>query len=79
MLIEILEHDLEAAKAQIRFTYKGVVVTQNYDLKLVVPSTNVALTRLNVTYTPEVQQTIIDRLAKQVEFEIDNGILFNMA
>lgn len=78
MIIDILEHDLETAKATIRFSHKDVEVIQTYDLKLVVPSTNVALTKLNVTYTPEVQQTIIDRLAKQVEFEIDNGILFNM-
>lgn len=75
MQVDILEHDKENAKIKIKFLYKNIELVQTYDLKLVIPSTNVALTKLNVVYTEEMQQTIIDRIVLQVKNEIDNGIL----
>lgn len=75
MQVDILEHDKENAKAKIKFTYQDIVITQDYDLKLVVPSTNIELAKLNVEYTEEVQQRIIDRVIAQVKAEIDAGIL----
>jgi hypothetical protein len=75
MQADILEHDKENAKVKIKFAYKGIVITQNYDLKLVVPSTNVALARISMEFNEEVQQTLIDRIIAQVTAEIDAGIL----
>lgn len=77
MEIEILEHDLAAGTAKIKFMHKDVTHIQAYNLKLVVPGTEKTLIEYNTEFDAGMQQTVIDKLIAQVEREIDAGILVN--
>jgi len=77
MEIEVLERDVTAGTARLRFTHNGVTHTDYYDLKLVVPGTDQVLAAQGLAFDDAMQQTVITKVAAQVQREIESGILHN--
>ena len=77
MLVEILSHDVNTFMAEIKFTHNGVVVQDTYNLLLVEPTMKKALELANTSFTPEMQQKVIDKLAGWVQIHIECGALEN--
>lgn len=77
MQVDIIKHDIEAGTATIRFSHNDVVITQTYDLKLVVPGTSMVFQQYGIAFDEAKQQQVIDRLTLQVQHEIEGGILTN--
>jgi hypothetical protein len=77
MELEILTHDKVNGKAHLRFSHNGIVHTDNYDLKLVIPGTDRVLREYDLAFTEEMQQQVIDKLTAQVQKAIEDGILHN--
>ena len=77
MKVTILERDVDAGTAKLKFEHNDVVFTQSYNLKLVVPGTDRVLAQLGLEFTEDMQQTVIDRLTTTVTREIDEGIIRN--
>ena len=73
MLVEILSHDVDTAKAEIRFTHNDVTVQDKYDLLLVEPTMRATLALTGSSFTPEMQQTVIDKLAGWIQASIEAG------
>jgi hypothetical protein len=73
MLVEVLSHDTETFMAEIKFTHNDVVVQDTYNLLLVEPSMKKALEMTQSTFTPEMQQDIIDKLARWTQVSIEAG------
>lgn len=78
MNIEVLSHDTETFMAELRFTHNGVVVQNTYNLLLVEPAMKRALDMLDQTFTPEMQQTVISKLANWIKDSIEAGGLKNI-
>lgn len=77
MQVDILERDVQAGTARLRFTHNGVSYTNRFDLKMVVPGTQNVFSAYGVEFTEEMQQRVIDRLTSQVQREIEAGIIQN--
>lgn len=77
MQVTVLEHNVGAGTAKIKFEHSGVTHTASYDLGLVIPGMRIELAQQGLEFTENMQQDIMDRLAAQVEREIDAGILVN--
>lgn len=77
MQTEVLEHDTAAGIAKIRFSHNGITHTQKYDLGLVVPGTRSSLAEKGLEFTPELQNSVIEKLTAQVQREIEAGIIVN--
>ena len=79
MLVEVLSHDTETFMAEIKFTHNDVVVQDTYDLLLVEPTMKKTLEMENTTFTPEMQQAVIDKLTGWIQSSIEAGGLRNKA
>lgn len=77
MQVEVLERDIQAGTARIRFSHGDVTHTQSYNLKMVVPGTDRVLETYGMEFTEAMQETVIARLADQVKREIEAGITRN--
>lgn len=77
MQVEILERNVEAGTARIRFTHNGVTHTNSYDLALVVPGTKLVFAQYGVEFDETKQQQVIDKLTAQIQREIEAGIIQN--
>jgi len=78
MLVEILSHDVDTAIAKIKFTHNDIVVEDEYNLLLVEPSMKKALELTGSSFTPELQQKVIDMLTGWVQNNIERGGLQNI-
>lgn len=79
MQVETLSHDPETHIAKLRFTHNGVVVEDTYNLLLVEPTMKRTLEITGVSFTLEMQQTVIDKLTGWIQDAIDSGGLRNDA
>lgn len=77
MQVTILEHDKTKGTAKIKFEHNNVVHIQNYDLKYVVPGTDLVLKAYGLEFTEQMQQQVIDKLTVQVQRDIEAGIIVN--
>jgi hypothetical protein len=77
MQIEIIERDIVAGTATIKFTHNGVEHTDKYDLGMVIPGTRLELAKQNSNFTEELQDTVIERLTERVRTAIESGIIVN--
>lgn len=77
MQVEVLERDIQAGTAKIRFSHGDVTHTQSYNLKMVVPGTDRVFETYNIEFNEAMQETVISRLAEQVKREIEAGITHN--
>lgn len=77
MNLEILERDIQAGTAKLRFSHNDVVHTGTYDLKMVVPGTDRVLAEYGMAFDEPMQQKVIDKLTAQIQREIEAGILHN--
>lgn len=77
MQVEILERDVAAGTAKLRFSHNGVTHTSNYDLQLVIPGTARIFEQYGVAFDEAKQQLVIDKLTAQIEREIEAGIIQN--
>lgn len=75
MEVKIISRDIEAGTAKIEFSHAGVIHTNDYDLAMVIPGTKQVFAQYGVVFDEARQQQVIDRLAAQIEQEIDAGIL----
>ena len=73
MLVEILSHDVQLAKARIRFTHEGGVLEGLYDLLLVVPDMQATLARTGQTFDAGMQESVIAELTNWVQRAVDRG------
>jgi hypothetical protein len=79
MQVEVLSHDPNTYIAKLRFTHNGVVVEDTYNLLLVEPTMKRTLEITGVSFTPEMQQTVIDKLTGWIQDAIEAGGLRNDA
>jgi hypothetical protein len=77
MLVEILSHDTETFKAEIKFTHNGVVVQDKYDLLLVEPTMKKTLESAGLAFTFEMQQAVIEKLTGWIQNGINAGGIKN--
>ena len=77
MQVEVLERDIQAGTARIRFSHGDVTHTQSYNLKMVVPGTDRVFETYNIEFNEAMQDTVIARLTEQVQREIEAGITHN--
>jgi hypothetical protein len=77
MQIEILSHNVETFIAEIKFIHNDVIVKDTYNLLLVEPTMKSTLERTGDTFTPQLQQEVINTLASWIERSINRGGLIN--
>jgi hypothetical protein len=77
MNLEILEQNIQAGTAKLRFSHNDVTYTQSYDLKLFVPGTERVLAEYGIAFDETMQQRVIQKVTEQVQREIEAGILNN--
>lgn len=77
MNLEILERDIQAGTAKLRFSHNGITHTDNYNLKMVVPGTDRVLAEYGMAFDETMQQKVIDKLTAQVQRDIEAGIIHN--
>lgn len=77
MNLEILERDIQAGTAKLRFSHNGVTHTDSYNLKLVVPGTERIFSEYDMAFDETMQQKVIDKLTAQIQREIEAGIIHN--
>jgi hypothetical protein len=77
MQVTILERDIQAGTARIRFSHNGVTHTNSYDLRMVVPGTALVFAQYGVAFDEAKQQLVIDKLTAQIEREIEAGMIRN--
>ena len=73
MDVKIIQHDVGAAKATIRFTHEGVVVENEYDLLRVIPDMKSSLDRTGQTFDAEMQNAVIATLTGWMQRAVDRG------
>jgi hypothetical protein len=73
MDVKILQHDVQTAKATIRFTHDGAVVENEYDLLLVLPDMKSTLNRTGSTFDAEMQNAVIATLTGWMQQAVDSG------
>lgn len=77
MNLEILERDIQAGTAKLRFTHNGITHTDSYDLAMIVPGTKQVFAQYNVAFDEAKQQTVIDKITAQIQRDIEAGIIHN--
>lgn len=77
MNVEILSHDAATGNARIKFSHNDVVHEDNYNLKLVIPSSERILKELNQEFTEELQLKALDKLTEWVRIDIESGAIKN--
>jgi len=75
MNVEILKHDVQTAKAKVRFSHLDVVHEDNYDLSLIIPGTKRLLAELGQEFTKELQLKALDKLTEWIQRDIESGAL----
>jgi hypothetical protein len=73
MQVEIISHNIDTFIAEIKFTHNDVVVQDTYNLLLVEPTMIKTLEMNSLTFTPEMQQDVIDKLTAWVQRSIEAG------
>ena len=73
MLVDIISHDVEAAKARIRFTHDGDYSEHDYDLLLVLPDMKATLARTGQAFDLEKQLNVIKELTSWMQAAVDSG------
>jgi hypothetical protein len=77
MNLEILERDIQAGTAKLRFSHNGVTHTSSYNLKMIVPGTERIFAEYGMEFDAAMQQKVIEKLTALVQREIEDGILHN--
>ena len=78
MQVEILSHNTHTYEADLRFSHNGVIVRNTYNLLLVEPSMKRSLEMLDMSFTPAMQQTVIEKLTQWVQESIEAGGIVNI-
>jgi hypothetical protein len=73
----IISHDVENAKARIKFSHNDVVCEDDFDLKLIIPGSEYTLKEMGLTFTKKLQLTAIDKLTESITKGINDGIIVN--
>lgn len=77
MNVEIIYHDVETAKARIKFEHLDVVYEDNFDLALVTPGQKMVFERINQEFTSELQLKVIEQLIVKIQNQIESGMVTN--
>ena len=77
MQVTIVERDLEQATARITFEHNDVTYTDYFNLKKVVPGTEMIFKEYNLEFTEEYQNRVIEKLTSQIQYAIESGIIRN--
>lgn len=73
----IIERDIEAGTARIRFEHQDVTVEDTFYLINVVPSTAYVFSTMGLTFDESYQDLAIDRLEAMIQNQIEAGIISN--
>ena len=77
MIRTIIEHDVQAKKATVKFEHNGVVHEGTYQLDLIIPQSQVVLAQMGLEFTEELQLRALDSLTHMIEMQIESGAIRN--
>jgi hypothetical protein len=77
MIREVFYHNTGTYEAVIRFEHNGVYYLDTFNLSLVIPDAMPVLNQLNLEFTPEMQDQVIEKLTERVRLSIESGGIKN--